>query len=158
VTATILRPQGRNSRPSRSARHAMHLPQGCTAHTLWLTTTEEDRSGARCLARHTGFHVSGRRRVSEGPDPHLPQRPEIHPVARFGGLSERPTTGRHDGLRGGASDRSQREPRPEVGGGATPGGTPVLPRPTPRVRRVRALDVQQPPSQPWCGIGTSPTG
>jgi hypothetical protein len=50
----------------------MHLPQGCTAHTPWLSAAEEDQSGARRLARHSGSHVSGRRQVSKRPDPHVP--------------------------------------------------------------------------------------
>jgi hypothetical protein len=41
-------------------------------------------------------------------------------------------------------DASQCEPRPEAGGGAVPGGTPVCRRPTPRVRGGRTADVQQP--------------
>jgi hypothetical protein len=113
---------------------------------------------ARRRAHHTGSHVSGRRRVSEGPDPHHPQRPEIHPAARLGGLSERPTACRRDGFRGSTSDPSQREPRPEAGGGEVPGGTPMCPRPTPRVRRGGASDVQPPPGQPGRGVGTSPAG
>jgi hypothetical protein len=97
-------------------------------------------------------HISGRQRVSEGPDPHLPQRPEIYPVVRPGGLGERPTAGWHDKFRGGASDPSQREPRPEAGGGVAPCDTPACPRPTPRVRGGRTTDVQQPPGQPGCGV------
>jgi hypothetical protein len=156
ATTTISRPQGRTSRTPRPPRHIVHLPQGCMAHTPWLSATEEDRSGARCRTRHIGSHVSGRRRVSEGPDPYLPQRPKIHPVARLGGLNERPTAGRRDGFRGGTSDPSQCEPHSEMGGGAAPGGTPVCPRPTPRVQRGGAPDIQQLPGQPGCGVGTSP--
>jgi hypothetical protein len=59
ATATIWRPQGRISRPLRPSRRTVHLPQGCTACTPWLPATEEDRSGARRLAHHTGSHVSG---------------------------------------------------------------------------------------------------
>jgi hypothetical protein len=55
-----------------------------------------------------------------------PKQPEIHPVARLGGLSEQPTAGRRDGFRGGTSDPSQRETRPEVGGGEVLGGTLVV--------------------------------
>jgi hypothetical protein len=105
-----------------------------------------------------GCHVSRRRRVSEGPDPHLPQWLDIYPAARLGGFGERPTAGQRDGFRGGASDPSQREPCLEAGGGAAPGGTPVCSRPTPRVRRGGTTDVQQLPGQPGCGVGTSPTG
>jgi hypothetical protein len=57
---TIWRPQGRTSRTSRPSRRTVYLPQGRTTHTPWLPATEEDRSGARRRARHTGSHVSGR--------------------------------------------------------------------------------------------------
>jgi hypothetical protein len=93
-------------------------------HSPWLPATKEDPPGARHLRRCTGSHVSGRRQVPEGSDPHLPQRSEIHPAARPGGFNERPTVGRHDRFRGGVSDPSQREPCTKAGGGAAPGGTP----------------------------------
>jgi hypothetical protein len=74
------------------------------------------------------------------------------------GLSERPTVGWHDGFRGSTSDPSQREPCTEAGRGVAPGSIPMCPRPTPRVRRGGASDVQQPLGQPWRGVGTSPVG
>jgi hypothetical protein len=106
---------------------------------------------APCTLPRLRTAVSSRRPASASPP-----KPEIYPTARLGGLSKRPTPGRRDGFRGGTSDPSQRKPCLEAGGGAAPGGTPVCPQPAPRVRRSGAPDVQQPPSQLGCGVGTSP--
>jgi hypothetical protein len=61
---------------------------------------EEDRSGARRRARHAGSHVSERRWVSEGPDPHLPQQLEIHSAAC-------PVVSANDPARVGATDSEE---------------------------------------------------
>jgi hypothetical protein len=89
---------------------------------------------------------------------HLPQRPEIHRRCVMGAST-------NDPLRAGATDSKKARQiqananhdkrREEEQRQAVPH---VCSQPTPRVRRGRTTDIQQPLGQPGCGVGTSPTG